>query len=114
MPGGKVLKELGLAAVRLEAKEGLALINGTQFMTAYAVHCLLRIQQSLVTADVVAAMTLESIRGSGAPFDARIHEARPHPDQKKVAARMRQLLRSSQILPANIDCPIVHDPSSMR
>jgi histidine ammonia-lyase len=114
MPAGQVLKELGLAPLRLEAKEGLALINGTQFMTAYAVHCLLRIQQSLVTADVVAAMTLESIRGSAAPFDARIHEARPHPGQKKVAARMRQLLRGSQILPSHIDCPKVQDPYSIR
>src|ERR1700757_1734835 len=85
MPAGQVLKELGLNSLQLEAKEGLGFINGTQFMTAYAVHCLLRIQQLLVTADVVAAMTLESIRGSAAPFDARIHEARPHPGQKKVA-----------------------------
>ncbi len=114
MPAGQMLKELGLAPLRLEAKEGLALINGTQFMTAYAVHCLLRIQQLLVTADVVAAMTLESIRGSAAPFDARIHEARPHPGQKKVAARMRQLLRGSQILPSHIDCPKVQDPYSVR
>jgi len=114
MPAGQLLKELGLSPLRLEPKEGLALINGTQFMTAYAVHCLLRIQQLLVTADVVAAMTLESIRGSAAPFDARIHEARPHPGQKKVAARMRQLLRGSQILPSHIDCPKVQDPYSIR
>jgi histidine ammonia-lyase len=114
MPAGQVLKDLALAPLRLEAKEGLALINGTQFMTAYAVHCLIRIQQLLVTADVVAAMTLESIRGSAAPFDARIHEARPHPGQKKVAARMRQLLRGSQILPSHIDCPKVQDPYSIR
>ena len=114
MTAAKVLQELGLAPLRLEAKEGLALINGTQFMTAYAVHCLLRIQQLLVTADVAAAMTLESIRGSAAPFDARIHEARPHPGQQKVAARMRQLLRGSQILPSHIDCPKVQDPYSIR
>jgi histidine ammonia-lyase len=114
MPAGQVLTELGLAPLQLEAKEGLALINGTQFMTAYAVHCLLRIQRLLLTADVVAAMTLESIRGSAAPFDARIHEARPHPGQKKVAARMRQLLRGSQILPSHIDCPKVQDPYSIR
>lgn len=110
----QVLRDFGLAPLRLEAKEGLALINGTQFMTAYAVHCLLRIQQLLVTADVVAAMTLESIRGSAAPFDARVHDARPHPGQKKVAARMRQLLRGSQILPSHIDCPKVQDPYSIR
>jgi histidine ammonia-lyase len=114
MPAAQALKELGLAPLQLEAKEGLALINGTQFMTAYAVHCLLRIQRLLLTADVVAAMTLESIRGSAAPFDPRVHEARPHPGQKKVAARMRQLLRGSQILPSHIDCPKVQDPYSIR
>ncbi|HXM04952.1 MAG TPA: histidine ammonia-lyase [Chthoniobacterales bacterium] len=114
MPAATVLKDLELAPLHLEAKEGLALINGTQFMTAYAVHCLIRIQQLLVTADVVAAMTLESIRGSAAPFDARIHDARPHPGQKRVAARMRQLLRGSQILPSHIDCPKVQDPYSVR
>src|SRR5258707_14159658 len=93
MPAGQVLKELGLAPLRLEAKEGLALITGTQFMTAYAVHCLLRIQQLLATADVVAPMPLGPIRGSGAPFDARIHEARPHPGPRKVAARLRRVFR---------------------
>ena len=110
----QALKALGLKVLRLAAKEGLALINGTQFMTAYAVHCLLRIEQLLVSADVVAAMTLESIRGSAAPFDARLHEARPHPGQMRVAARMRQLLRGSQILPSHIDCPKVQDPYSVR
>src|ERR1700747_2218822 len=114
MPAGQALKELGLAPLQLEAKEGLALINGTQFMAAFAVHCLLRLQRLLVTADVVAAMTLESIRGSAAPFDARIHEARPHPGQKKVAARMRQLVRGSQTLPSHIDCPKVQDPYAIR
>ena len=114
VPSARALKQLGLSPLRLEAKEGLALINGTQFMTAYAAHCLIRIQQLLVTADVVAAMTLESIRGSAAPFDPRVHAARPHPGQIRVAARMRQLLRDSQILPSHIDCPKVQDPYSIR
>jgi histidine ammonia-lyase len=108
------LQAIGLNPLRLEAKEGLALINGTQFMSAYAVHCLHRIQLLLATADLAAAMTLESIRGSAAPFNARIHEARPHPGQVRTAAIMRQLLTGSEILPSHLDCPKVQDPYSIR
>jgi histidine ammonia-lyase len=108
------LQALGLQPLRLKAKEGLALINGTQFMTAYAVHCLIRIRLLLATADLAAAMTLESIRGSAAPFNARIHEARPHPGQIRTAANMRQLLTGSEILPSHLDCPKVQDPYSVR
>src|ERR1700736_2380067 len=64
VPAKVALQRLGLEPLRLKAKEGLALINGTQFMSAYAVHCLIRIQLLLATADLAAAMTLESIRGS--------------------------------------------------
>jgi histidine ammonia-lyase len=97
------LQRLGLEPLRLKAKEGLALINGTQFMSAYAVHSLIRIRLLLATADLAAAMTLESIRGSAAPFNARIHEARPHPGQLRTAANMRQLLIGSEILPSHLD-----------
>jgi histidine ammonia-lyase len=110
----KALERLGLEPLRLKAKEGLALINGTQFMAAYAVHCLLRIQRLIVTADLAAAMTLESIRGSAAPFDRRIAQARPHRGQSAVAARMRQLLQGSEILPSHINCQKVQDPYSIR
>ncbi|MFI5337815.1 MAG: aromatic amino acid lyase, partial [Opitutales bacterium] len=71
-----VLKALGLAPLRLKSKEGLGLINGTQFMSAYGVHCLLRIENLAKTADIAAATTLEAARGSAAPSDARIHAAR--------------------------------------
>jgi histidine ammonia-lyase len=108
------LQRLGLEPLRLKAKEGLALINGTQFMSAYAVHSLIRIRLLLATADLAAAMTLESIRGSAAPFNARIHEARPHPGQLRTAANMRQLLIGSEILPSHLDCPKVQDPYSVR
>jgi len=66
VPAKVALQRLGLEPLRLKAKEGLALINGTQFMSAYAVHCLIRIQLLLATADLAAAMTLESVRGSAA------------------------------------------------
>jgi histidine ammonia-lyase len=110
----KAMRQLRLQPLRLKAKEGLALINGTQFMAAYAVHCLLRIQRLIVTADLAAAMTLESIRGSAAPFDQRIARARPHRGQSAVAARMRQLLQGSEILPSHINCQKVQDPYSIR
>lgn len=114
MPAGGALSRLGMKPVRLKAKEGLALINGTQFMSAYAVHALLRIAALLKTADIAAAMTLEAIRGSAAPFDERIHRARPHPGQLATAENLRRLLTDSEILPSHRDCPKVQDPYSLR
>ncbi len=109
-----VLRKIGLTPLRLRSKEGLGLINGTQFMSAYAVHCLLRIENVCKTADIAAATTLEAARGSAAPFDARIHDARPHPGQRDVAGNLRTLLRGSEILPSHADCEKVQDPYSLR
>lgn len=109
-----VLKTLGLKPLRLQSKEGLGLINGTQFMAAYAVHCLLRIENLCRTADIAAATTLEAARGSAAPFDARIHDARPHPGQRDVAANLRALLDGSKVLPSHAHCAKVQDPYSLR
>ncbi len=109
-----VLKILGLKPLTLRSKEGLGLINGTQFMSAYAVHCLLRIENLCRTADVAAATTLEAARGSAAPFDARIHDARPHQGQRDVAANMRTLLKGSAIMPSHANCGKVQDPYSLR
>jgi histidine ammonia-lyase len=113
-PAKVVLRRLGLAPIRLQSKEGLALINGTQFMSAYAVHCLLRIENVAKTADVAAATTLEAARGSAAPFDARIHDARPHRGQRDVARNVRTLLTGSAILPSHAHCGKVQDPYSLR
>ncbi len=113
-PAAVVLRRLGLKPLRLQSKEGLALINGTQFMSAYAVHCLLRIGNLARTADIAAAMTLEAARGSAAPYDARIHAARPHPGQQEVARNLRTLLRGSRILPSHAHCAKVQDPYSLR
>jgi len=109
-----VLKTLGLQPLRLQSKEGLGLINGTQFMSAYGVHCLLRIENLAKTADIAAAMTLEAARGSASPYDARIHAARPHTGQIEVAANLRKLLRGSRILPSHAHCAKVQDPYSLR
>jgi histidine ammonia-lyase len=113
-PAKSVLKRLGLPPLTLQSKEGLGLINGTQFMSAYAVHCLLRIENLCRTADIAAATTLEAARGSAAPFDARIHNARPHQGQRDVAANIRTLLRGSGILPSHANCAKVQDPYSLR
>ena len=109
-----VLKKLRLRPLKLQSKEGLGLINGTQFMSAYAVHCLLRIDNLCRHADLAAATTLEAARGSAAPFDARIHAARPHAGQRAVAGNIRALLRGSKILPSHADCEKVQDPYSLR
>lgn len=114
LPAKAVLKRLGLAPLKLRSKEGLGLINGTQFMSAYAVHCLLRIENLAKTADIAAATTLEAARGSAAPFDARIHDARPHAGQRDAAANVRRLLRGSSILPSHAHCGKVQDPYSLR
>ncbi len=114
IPAPEALARLGLAPLRLKSKEGLALINGTQFMAAHAVHALLRIQDLLKTADVTAAMTLEAMRGSATPFDARIHAARPHAGQQETADNLRRLLVDSEILPSHLNCGKVQDPYSLR
>jgi histidine ammonia-lyase len=113
-PAKAVLRRLGLAPLALQSKEGLGLINGTQFMSAYAVHCLLRLENLCRTADVAAATTLEAARGSAAPFDARVHAARPHAGQREVARNLRALLRGSKILPSHAHCEKVQDPYSLR
>jgi len=113
-PAPVALEALGLAPLRLHSKEGLALINGTQFMAAHAVHALLRIEDLMKTADVVAAMSLEALRGSATPFDARIHAARPHAGQIEVAENVRGLLAGSEILPSHLNCGKVQDPYSLR
>jgi histidine ammonia-lyase len=109
-----VLRRLGLKPLKLQSKEGLGLINGTQFMSAYAVHCLLRIENLARTADIAAALTLEAARGSAAPYDARIHAARPHRGQQDVAWNLRALLKGSRILPSHAHCAKVQDPYSLR
>ena len=113
-PAPAALATLRLPPLRLHSKEGLALINGTQFMAAHAVHALLRIADLLKTADITAAMTLEAMRGSATPFDARIHAARPHAGQIETADNVRRLLAGSEILPSHLNCGKVQDPYSLR
>ena len=109
-----VLHEQGLEPVPLAAKDGLALINGTQLMAAYGAHVLHASQTLLRNADVLAAMSLEALRGSIMPFDARLHDLRPHPGQLDVARNVRALMQDSEILESHLDCERVQDPYSLR
>ncbi len=109
-----VLREQGLEPVALAPKDGLALINGTQLMAAYGAHVLHATQALLRNADVLAALSLEALRGSIEPFDVRLHDLRPHPGQGDVASNVRVLMSDSEILESHHDCGRVQDPYSLR
>jgi histidine ammonia-lyase len=109
-----VLKEHGLAPVALGAKEGLALINGTQFIAAHAVKVVARFHNVLATADITAAMMLEGLMGSAKPFHEGLHELRPYKGNQHVAANIRNLLADSEIVHSHLDCAKVQDPYSLR
>jgi len=108
------LKAQGMAAIELQAKDGLALINGTQLMSAYGAAVLESSLQLLKYADLLGAMSLEALQGSITPFDERVQDVRPHPGQKEAAANMRALLKGSEILESHRDCGKVQDPYSLR
>lgn len=95
LDGAAALKAAGLKPVRLGAKEGLALINGTQAMTAIGSLTLLEAQRVGLAAEKAAALTMESLRGIISAFDAEFLATRPHPEMEQVAGRMRQLLQGS-------------------
>ncbi len=109
------LKQAALKPTQLEAKEGLALLNGTQAMHAVGGLALLRAQNLARVADVAGAMTLEALKGTPAAFDERIHNARPHPGQQAVAAHLLELLRESEIRKSHEhNDPRVQDAYSLR
>jgi histidine ammonia-lyase len=113
-PALQAMNELGIKPIALKAKDGLALLNGTQLMTAYGAFVLERTAVLQKSADIIAAMSLEALQGSAAPFDERIHLVRPHPGQMDVASNIRHLLEKSEILDAHRDCGKVQDPYSLR
>jgi len=114
MPSSAALKKKGLSPLILEAKEGLALINGTQMMTAVGVLNLYDSQVLCRIADIAAACSVEALRGTDVPFDPKIHRIRPHPGQKSVSANMRKLLKGSQIQLSHKECDKVQDAYSLR
>ncbi len=115
IPGGEGLKAEGLEPIQLQAKEGLALINGTQLITSLGCLALQRLRDLTALADEIAALSLEALRGSRAAFDPRIHAARPHPGQIEVAANLRRILgETSEIAESHRDCHRVQDAYSLR
>ncbi len=113
--GGEALRRAGLDPVQLQPKEGLALINGTQLITALGCLAVARLRRLVPLADEIAALSLEALRGTRAAFDPRIHAARPHPGQIQAAAHLRELLgESSEIAESHADCARVQDAYSLR
>ena len=92
-----VLHKFSIQPIQLGPKEGLALINGTQFILSYAIKSVQRLHNCLEAADIIGAMSLEALTGTKAPFDQRLHELRPFPGNKLVAQRLRFLLKDSAI-----------------
>jgi histidine ammonia-lyase len=115
LDGRSALKAAGLAPVTLGPKEGLSLLNGTQVSTAIALHALLEAETVMQAAIVAGAMSVDAVKGSDTPFDARIHSLRPHPGQVATAALYRRLLAGSAIRASHVTGDDkVQDPYSFR
>ena len=110
----EVLKRYGLEPLLLHPKEGLALINGTQFIGAYAVYGLRKMARLLDVSEIVAALSCEAYKASAKPFDSRLIGLKPYDGAVYTASRMRALLKDSQILSSHINCNRVQDPYSFR
>lgn len=109
-----VMAEAGLQPLVLAPKEGLALLNGTQASTAMALAGLFAAEDAFAAALVSGALSTDAIKGSDAPFDARLHELRGHDGQIAAAAALRALLAGSAIRKSHINCDRVQDPYSLR
>ena len=112
--GREAFEAIGAAPLHLQAKEGLALLNGTQATLATGLISWHRATQLLNLADLAGAMSLEALKGSPVAFDARIHQARPHRGQIEVANRLSRFLRESEIRESHIDCGRIQDAYSLR
>src|SRR5437016_2265901 len=112
--GREALEGIGLRPLDLRAKEGLALLNGTQATLSAGVICWRRAKQLLDMADLAGAMSLEALKGSPVAYDRRIHQARPHRGQIEVAERLSRFLRESEIRQSHIDCGRIQDAYSLR
>ena len=114
LPASEGLRLAGFAPLRLRAKEGLALINGTQVSTALALAGLFGAEDVFAAALVAGAMSVDALKGSDAPFDERIHEVRGQPGQIAAAREYRELIAGSVIRASHLDCSRVQDPYSFR
>ncbi len=109
-----ILASHNIKPLDLGAKEGLALINGTQFMAAHGAEILERSQNCLDSADIIGAMSLEGMLGSTQPFDKELHSLRPYDGNQYVAYRLTKLLEGSEMVSSHKDCNRVQDPYSFR
>ena len=114
IPAKEVLEKHNLKPIILQAKEGLALINGTQFILAHGIVGLDKMNYLLDLADLAGAMSIEGYQGSDSPFKKELHRIRPYKGTIKVAKRMRMLFENSENMQAHEDCSRVQDPYSMR
>lgn len=117
MSGSEALLEAGIEPLMLEAREGLALLNGTQAMTAVGGLAVFAAEKLAAASDVIGAMTLEALRGTPVAFDDRIHAARPHKGQRESARRLRDFMMHSEIRESHRDRkadPRVQDAYSLR
>ncbi len=114
LPGRVALERAGLSPITLEAKEGLALVNGTQCMTSVGALAWQRAHRATRLADVIGALTLEALKGTPRAFDPRIHALRPHPGQLASAKNLFALLADSPIVESHRDCKRVQDAYSLR
>ncbi len=110
--GEKLLEIFSWDKINLQSKEGLALLNGTQFMSAYGIHCLIKAHKLSYLADLVGTISLEGFDGRIEPFNELIHFARPHNGQIKTAARIKEFLQDSQLI--SQEKKHVQDPYSFR
>ncbi len=110
----KVFQKENLSPLQLGAKEGLALINGTQFIASYAVLGLSRFHNLLETADIIGAMSVEGVLGSASPFDPALHQLRAFQGSTHVAHRLKTLLKDSEMVASHANCGRVQDPYSFR
>ncbi|SFC56886.1 histidine ammonia-lyase [Pseudoalteromonas denitrificans] len=114
VPAAKLLKENNLEPMELHAKEGLALINGTQFILSHGITALTKMRYLLDLADMTGAMSIEGMQGSEQPFRDELHQTRAFRGNLEVAARMRKFFKDSQNMADHEECDRVQDPYSLR
>ena len=114
LPAMEVLKKHNLEPLQLQAKEGLGLINGTQFILAHAIVGLHKMKYLLNLADLAGAMSIEGYKGSASPFKEELHNIRPFKGNQKVAEHLRLLFKDSENIASHENCERVQDPYSMR
>ncbi|HOH98023.1 MAG TPA: histidine ammonia-lyase [Candidatus Cloacimonadota bacterium] len=112
--GALAMQKAGITPVQLAAKEGLALNNGTQVMAAIGVLILLEAERMCKQADIIAALSIEALKGTPRAFDELIHQLRPHPGQMTVAANIRNLIQGSKLRESHLNCGNVQDAYSLR